>query len=85
MKTQLIVPALLCLFLQTKATETEKNIKTKPEKVIVYKNGAQIFRQAQTNLVAGENQLVFEWLEEGISANSIQVGGNGNFIITETE
>lgn len=85
MKTQLIVPALLCLFLQTKATENEKNIKTKPEKVIVYKNGAQIFRQTQTNLVAGENQLVFEWLEEGISANSIQVGGNGNFIITETE
>ncbi|MEO8760442.1 MAG: DUF4139 domain-containing protein [Bacteroidia bacterium] len=85
MKTQLIVSALLCLTLSTKATEAEKTIKTKPEKVIVYKNGAQIFRQAQTNLIAGENRLVFEWLEEGVSANSIQVGGNGNFIITESE
>lgn len=85
MKTQLIIPVMVCLFLNAEANETEKTVKTKPEKVIVYKNGAQIFRQTQTNLVAGENKLVFEWLEEGISANSIQVGGNGNFIITETE
>jgi uncharacterized protein (TIGR02231 family) len=85
MKTPLIIAATLGLFLNTQANETEKTIKTKPEKVIVYKNGAQIFRQTQTNLVAGENKLVFEWLEEGVSANSIQVGGNGNFIITESE
>ena len=85
MKTSLIIAATLGLFLNTHANETEKTIKTKPEKVIVYKNGAQIFRQTQTNLVAGENKLVFEWLEEGVSANSIQVGGNGNFIITESE
>jgi len=85
MKTPLIIAAALGLFLNTQANETEKTIKTKPEKVIVYKNGAQIFRQTQTNLVAGENKLVFEWLEEGVSANSIQVGGNGNFIITESE
>jgi uncharacterized protein (TIGR02231 family) len=85
MKTPLIIAAALGLFLNTQANETEKTIKTKPEKVIVYKNGAQIFRQTQTNLVAGENKLVFEWLEEGVSPNSIQVGGNGNFIITESE
>ncbi|HXU26826.1 MAG TPA: DUF4139 domain-containing protein, partial [Bacteroidia bacterium] len=65
--------------------ETEKTVKTKPEKVIVYKNGAQIFRQTQTTLVAGENKITFDWLEEGVSANSIQVGGNGSFIITESE
>jgi hypothetical protein len=85
MKTQLILSAMVCLFLNTRANEAEKTLKTKPEKVIVYKNGAQIFRQTQTNLVAGENKLVFEWLEEGLSPNSIQVGGNGNFIITESE
>lgn len=85
MKTQLILSAMVCLFLNTQANEADKTLKTKPEKVIVYKNGAQIFRQTQTNLVAGENKLVFEWLEEGLSANSIQVGGNGNFIITESE
>ena len=85
MKTSLIIVATLGLFLNTQASETEKTLKTKPEKVIVYKNGAQIFRQMQTNLVAGENKLVFEWLEEGVSANSIQVGGNGNFIITESK
>jgi len=85
MKTQLILSAMICLSLTAHANETEKNLKTKPEKVIVYKNGAQIFRQSQTNLVAGENRLVFEWLEEGVSPNSIQVGGSGNFIITESE
>src|ERR1700739_3602100 len=85
MRTQLIMPVIACMIFQAKANETEKAVKTNPEKVIVYKNGAQIFRQVQTNLVAGENKLVFEWLEEGVSANSIQVGGNGNFIITETE
>ncbi len=76
---------MVCLALSGKANDTEKNVKTKPEKVIVYKNGAQIFRQVQTNLVAGENKLVFDRLEEGLSPNSIQVGGNGNFIITESE
>ncbi|MHB8258828.1 MAG: DUF4139 domain-containing protein [Bacteroidia bacterium] len=85
MKTKIMLPVMVCMLFQAKASETEKIVKTKPEKVIVYKNGAQIFRQVQTNLVAGENKLVFEWLEEGLSSNSIQVGGNGNFIITETE
>ena len=84
MKTKLILSAMVCVFFQVKASETEKVVKTKPEKVIVYKNGAQVFRQTQTTLVAGENKLVLEWLEEGVSPNSIQVGGNGNFIITET-
>ncbi|HTA62058.1 MAG TPA: DUF4139 domain-containing protein [Bacteroidia bacterium] len=85
MKTQLILSAMVCLFLNVRAGETEKTVKTKPEKVIVYKNGAQIFRQAQTTLVAGENKITFDWLEEGVSTNSIQVGGNGSFIITESE
>jgi uncharacterized protein (TIGR02231 family) len=85
MKTKLIVSALICLFINTQAFEIEKTIKTKPEKVIVYKNGAQIFRQTQTTLIAGENKLVLEWLEDGVSPNSIQVGGTGNFIITETQ
>jgi len=85
MKTQLILSAMVCLFLNERTDETEKTVKTKPEKVIVYKNGAQIFRQTQTTLVAGENKITFDWLEEGVSANSIQVGGNGSFIITESE
>src|ERR1700739_1255398 len=85
MKTQIILSAMVCLFLNAKAGENEKSVKTKPEKVIVYKNGAQIYRQAQTNLVAGENKITFEWLEEGVNPNSIEVGGNGNFIRTESE
>ncbi|HXD93400.1 MAG TPA: DUF4139 domain-containing protein [Bacteroidia bacterium] len=85
MKTQLILSAMVCLFLNARAGETEKTVKTKPEKVIVYKNGAQIFRQTQTTLVVGENKITFDWLEEGVSANSIQVGGSGSFIITESE
>jgi uncharacterized protein (TIGR02231 family) len=85
MKTNIFLAAMLSISVLAQAGETEKNLKTKPEKVIVYKNGAQIFRQSLVNLLPGENKIIFDWLEEGISPNSIQVGGNGNFIITESE
>ncbi len=85
MKTLIYIPLFVCTFLTVKGGETEKYIKTKPEKVVVYNSGAQIFRTTPVMLVAGENKIIFESLEDGISASSIQAGGNGNFIITETE
>lgn len=84
MKTTILIAAFFLGMNHVKANNDEKIIKTKPEKVIVYANGAQVFRQAQLSLPAGENKIAFDRLEEGISANSLQVGGNGNFIITET-
>lgn len=65
--------------------DNEKSIKTKPDKVTVYLSGAQVFRNSPVNLLSGMNQIIFENLENNIDAESIQAGGNGNFIITEVQ
>ena len=62
-----------------------KNIKTKPEKVIVFTQGAQVFRNSEFVLNQGLNTLVFEGLESTVDQNSIQVTGKGNFIISQTQ
>lgn len=65
--------------------DNDKSIKTKPEKVTIYLQGAQVFRNAQVSLVPGINQVVFEGLENNIDAGSMQAGGNGSFVITEVQ
>ncbi len=67
------------------AADTEKNIKSKPEKIIVYTQGAQVHRTASMNLVAGQNTLIFSGLENCINAAAIQASGNGNFIIADIQ
>lgn len=67
------------------AAETEKNIKTKPEKIIVYTQGAQVHRNATVNLQPGQNTIVFSGLENCINASAIQASGTGNFIITDVQ
>ncbi|MDP2388667.1 MAG: DUF4139 domain-containing protein [Bacteroidota bacterium] len=64
------------------AGTTEKFVKSKPEKVTVYMNGAQVFRTAELNLTAGQSQIILEGLEANIDQQSLQAGGKGNFIIT---
>jgi uncharacterized protein (TIGR02231 family) len=67
------------------ATDTEKTVKTKPEKIIVYMQGAQIHRSSTVNLVAGQNTIIFSGLENCINASAIQASGNGNFIIADIQ
>lgn len=67
------------------AAETQKNVKTKPEKVIVFQQGAQVFRNSLVNLSPGENKIIFEGLESTVNQKSIQAGGNGTFILTDVE
>ncbi len=67
------------------ATETEKTIKTKPEKIIVYTQGAQVHRNSSVNLMAGQNTIIFSGLENCINASAIQASGNGNFIIADIQ
>jgi uncharacterized protein (TIGR02231 family) len=67
------------------ASETEKNIKTKPEKIIVYTQGAQVHRNSTVNLVAGQNTIIFSGLENCINVSAIQASGNGNFIIADIQ
>ena len=82
---QLLILALFFNIVSAKATETEKVLKSKPEKIVVYTQGAQVHRSIATNLVAGQNTLVFSGLENCINASAIQASGNGNFIIAEIQ
>ncbi|MDF2453381.1 MAG: hypothetical protein K0S26_2885 [Bacteroidota bacterium] len=84
MKTLMILT--LCLtMVKTYATDTKKNIKSKPEKIIVYMQGAQVHRLSTVNLVAGQNTLIFSGLENCINTSAIQASGNGNFIIADIQ
>jgi uncharacterized protein (TIGR02231 family) len=84
MKT-LIIFALSLTIVNANATETQKVIKSKPEKIIVYTQGAQVHRNAMVNLVAGQNTLLFSGLENCINISAIQASGNGNFIIADIQ
>ncbi len=63
----------------------EKTIKSKPEKIIVYTQGAQVQRNCNVNLLPGQNKIIFTGLENCIIPNAIQASGNGNFIITDIQ
>lgn len=81
----LLILALCLTIVKGGATETEKTIKTKPEKIIVYTQGAQVHRNTTTNLVAGQNTIIFSGLENCINEAAIQASGNGNFIIADIQ
>ncbi len=82
---QLFVMALCCCLNVANANENEKIIKSKPEKIIIYTQGAQIHRTSTTNLLSGQNTLIFSGLENCINISAIQASGNGNFIITDIQ
>ena len=84
MKTILIF-ALCLTIVKANATEIEKTIKSKPEKIIVYTQGAQVHRNTLVNLAAGQNTIIFSGLENCINASAIQASGNGNFIIADIQ
>ncbi|MBP8033609.1 MAG: DUF4139 domain-containing protein [Bacteroidia bacterium] len=81
----LLILALCLTIVKAKAAESEKTIKSKPEKIIVYTQGAQVHRNSLVNLVAGQNTIIFSGLENCINASAIQASGNGNFIIAEIQ
>ncbi len=59
----------------------EKDIVSKINQVTVFLDGAQIYRSAETQLNQGKSVLVFKNLSPYIDQNSIQVEGDGAFII----
>ncbi len=81
----LLILALCLTIVKANATETEKTIKSKPEKIIVYTQGAQVHRNTLVSLVAGQNTIIFSGLENCINASAIQASGNGNFIIADIQ
>ena len=81
----LIILAFTLTISQVNAIETEKIVKSKPEKIIVYTQGAQVHRNASMFLIAGQNTIIFSGLENCINVAAIQASGNGNFIITDIQ
>lgn len=81
----LLILAFTLTISQVNAIETEKIVKSKPEKIIVYTQGAQVHRNASMSLIAGQNTIIFSGLENCINAAAIQASGNGNFIITDIQ
>lgn len=71
--------------LYTEKVETEKIVKTKADKIVVYTQGAQIHRNVSVNVMPGQNTIVFTGLENCINTSAIQVGGTGGFIITDIQ
>ncbi|MBK6521342.1 MAG: DUF4139 domain-containing protein [Bacteroidia bacterium] len=71
--------------LSAEKAENEKLIKTKPDKIVVYMQGAQVHRNMIVNVVPGPNTIVFTGLENCINTSAIQVGGTGGFIITDIQ
>ncbi len=84
MKNVLLLAFTFCLAI-INATEAEKIIKSKPEKIIVYTQGAQVHRNTTTTLLAGQNTIIFSGLENCINTSAIQASGNGNFIIADIQ
>ncbi len=80
-----MIMAFCITLFNANAAETEKLIKSKPDKIVVYTQGAQVHRTASVNLVAGQNTIVFTGLENCINAAAIQASGNGNFIIADIQ
>ena len=63
------------------SAQNEINPSSSITDVTVYLNGAQITRTTNVSLKAGENIITLSGLAQGINAQSVNVTGNGNYLI----
>ncbi len=79
----LLLPLMAVLFkgIAQEKPGKEINVETKIKDVTVFLRGAELHREAEVQLNAGNNLLKFEGLERNLDGNSIQVGGNKEFTI----
>ncbi len=74
-----IVFSFACLVNYAQINEIKKDATI--SSVTVFRNKAQIFRQATVAIKKGINKITITNLEKDIDPGSIQVGGNKKFII----
>ena len=72
---------LTLVVLNIQAYAIEKKVETKIESVTVFFSGAQVTRTFKADISVGESEIVLSQLENAINANSIQVRGEGDFVI----
>lgn len=81
---KLIVTALSLVLIGTSfATEKEKIVNSKIDKVTVFLQGAQVTRESKIYIEKGVTKVIVEGITRGFNPNSIQVKGKGNFIIMD--
>ena len=83
MKTTLVIGAFLAMLNLSAQTENLDALKisSKPEEVMVYLNGAQVFSKGNANLKAGRQTIIFDKLSNHIDANSVQVKADADVTI----
>lgn len=77
----LIASGVLILISINLSGQNEKKVESKITEVTVFLNKAQVTREAITRLESGKTNLVFSGLTAQLDPQSIQVLGNGSFII----
>ncbi len=79
---KIIIPCLFILipFCSARAAES-KEVSSSITSVTVYLSGAQVTREAKISFLKGPSSLVFSNLPVNINPQSIQLKGEGNFII----
>jgi uncharacterized protein (TIGR02231 family) len=86
-KSTLITMVILCAKLAWPqlAIADDIVVDSKPAKVTVFQNQAQIFSQVKANLVAGNNTIYIENIASSIDPNTIQIAGQGDIVILSTK
>ena len=85
MKIKIIILGLFAASNLTCFAQTEKDVKSKIDRITVFLQGAQVYRSSAINLSAGITKIVFNNLEAGIDVRSLQASGIGSFIIMDVE
>lgn len=83
MKALILIPVL---FLATViCAENELKLNSKPKKVTVFMNSAQVTRSAPFAAEAGISELVFDGVSPYLDTRNIQASGKGDFIILDVQ
>jgi uncharacterized protein (TIGR02231 family) len=72
--------AMFALINRAAANEPQK-VKSGIDKVTVFLQGAQVVRSGKATVPAGTSDLIFEGVSPNLNTNSLQAGGQGNFVI----
>lgn len=83
MRTTLILLAALFLGPNAQANDHRQKVNTKIDRVTVFQQGAQVFRKSNLSIEAGITEVVFVGLSANINAQSIRIGGKGEFVILD--
>jgi uncharacterized protein (TIGR02231 family) len=81
MKDKFKILSLICLISTPAFTQSEVNITSKINHVTVFTNRAQIEAEASTPLKKGVSKIIISDIASTIDAESIQIGGRGDFTL----